>query len=438
MHMKMVITHSAVLTVLLLLQLPSSSLSNTLRRIIDLSKDFPQDTAAMTSSPGAAAIQQAASRDPLVRAAIVLEHGDIVASYHRDDVDPNETTFHVFSTTKSFTSLLIGMLVEDGLLSLNETLGDVFPNNDAWADVTDGSTDFRKNVTIEEILTMTSGLITPPDGMFDLSWGGSSLEDSLSYPDVGVKGEFSYLGVSNIPSYIIKERSGMNPRLYLANNVMDKLGIGEDEYNWQQNLDGVEFGYHGLELTPTQMAKFGQLYLQGGRINPSNDDRLISQEWIDASFTQHATEGTFGMPYGYLFWGHPFKSTAYCALGLGAQDVCVDRDLGRVVIQQRDLNFEENGGDMQGLEHLIVTPVALNESLSFRVANDGLLSSVSPTVSPSRNNNDAGTAEPSTARKEDEGKAASQTDRSGTSNPMAIATSLWIFIMSLSVLVAVY
>jgi len=308
---KMMITQPAVVTALLL-QLPasSSSLDNT-PRIIDLSQDFPQDTAAMTSSPGAAAIQQAASKDPLIRAAIVLEHGDIVASYHRDDVDPNETTFQVFSTTKSWTSLLIGMLVEDGLLSLNETLGDVFPNTDAWADVTDGSTDFRKNVTIEEMLTMSSGLISPPNSMSDMTWGGSSLEDSLSYPNVGVKGEFSYLGVSNIPSYIIKERSGMNPRQYLAENVMDKLGIGEDEYNWQQNLDGVEFGYHGLELTPIQMAKFGQLYLQGGRTNPSNNERLISQEWIDASFTQHATEVTYGMPYGYLFWGHPFKSTAY-------------------------------------------------------------------------------------------------------------------------------
>ena len=256
--MMMIITTVFVVTASLLLQLlPTSALSNTTTpRIIDLSQDFPQDELAMTSSPGAAAIQQVAPQDPLIRAAIVLEHGDVVASYHRDDVYPNETMFHVFSTTKSWTSLLLGMLVDDGKLSLDETLGAVFPNNDAWANVTDGSAEFRKNVTIEEMLTMTSGLISPPSSaseseelISELYLGGSSLQDSLSYPNVGVKGEFSYLGTSNIPSYIIVERSGMTPRQYLAENVMGELGIGEDEYDWQQNFEGVEHGYIGLELT---------------------------------------------------------------------------------------------------------------------------------------------------------------------------------------------
>ena len=221
----------------------------------------------------------------------------------------------------------------------------------------------------------------------------------------------------------------MNPRQYLAENVMDKLGNGEDEYNWQQNLDGVEHGYIGLELTPFQMAKFGQLYLQGGRTNPSNNKRLISQEWIDASFTQHATEDTFfGMPYGYLFWGHPIKSTAWCALRMGAQNICIDRDLGRVVIQQRDLNFGEMSGDMQGLEYLMITTIALNESLSFRAANDGL-SSNSPTVSPSKNNIeiDAVSAQPSTARTEDGEKPVSQPDTSGCGNNLN--PYLWTLIL---------
>jgi len=405
---------SASITALLLLQLPTSTLSSNTPRIIDLSQDIPQDKAAMTSSPGASAIQQAAAKDPLIRAAIVLEHGDIVASYHRDDVDLNETTFMVHSTTKSWTSLIVGMMVEDGLLSLDETLGDIFPNNEAWADVTDGSTDFRKNVTVEEMLTMTSGLITTLDNFWDPSWGGSSLEDSLSYPEIGVKGEFSYLLVSNIPSYIIKERSGINPRQYLAERVMDKLGIGEDDYDWQQNDDGVEFGYHGLKLTPNQMAKFGQLYLQGGRIDPSNDERLISQEWIDASFTQHATEDDFGLPYGYLFWG---MGEAYCSSGLGGQDICVDRDLGRVVIQQRDLDYGAMD-DMQGLEHLVVAPVALNGSNSFRAASDGV--------------NDAVTSQP----KEDGEQVATLSDTSGSVH--LLATSMWISMMGLSVLVAMY
>eukprot|EP00573_Skeletonema_grethae_P006963 CAMPEP_0201710262 /NCGR_PEP_ID=MMETSP0578-20130828/58540_1 /ASSEMBLY_ACC=CAM_ASM_000663 /TAXON_ID=267565 /ORGANISM="Skeletonema grethea, Strain CCMP 1804" /LENGTH=409 /DNA_ID=CAMNT_0048199289 /DNA_START=194 /DNA_END=1423 /DNA_ORIENTATION=+ len=408
------------MTVLLLMQLATSTLgtNTTTPRIIDLSQDIPLDIGAIISSPGARAIQQAASQDPLVRAAIVLEHGDIVSSYHRDDVDPNETMFEVYSTTKSWVSLIIGMLVEDGLISLNETLGGIFPNDDAWADVTDGSTDFRKNVTIEEMLTMTSGLISSSADPFGFAncFGGCSLEDSLSVPDIGVKGEFSYLAASQIPSYIILERSGMTPRQYLEKNVMGKLGIGGDDYDWQQNDDGIEAGYHGLLLTPMQMAKFGQLYLQGGRTNPSNDERVISQEWIDASFTQYAMEDALGLPYGYLFWG---MGSAYCAIGMGAQDICVDRALGRVAIQQRDLDWGSMD-DMQGLEHLVVTSVALNGTLSFRASDDGILG-----IS-------------STQPKDDEEESVSLSETDTNDDVQLVATSVWLVLsLTISVLVAV-
>mmetsp|Transcript_148 Transcript_148/g.203 ORF Transcript_148/g.203 Transcript_148/m.203 type:complete len:184 (+) Transcript_148:86-637(+) len=182
-----------------------------------------------------------------------------------------------------------------------------------------------------------------------------------------------------------------------------------------------------------QMAKFGQLYLQGGRTNPSSDARLISQEWIDASFTQHATEGTFGIPYGYLFWRHAMKFTTWCAIGLGGQEICIDRDVGRVVIQQRDLTDDINGLTA-GEGHYIISTVALDESLSFRAGNDGVLSN-SPTLSPTKNSYDAGSAQPSTSRNEEGGEPTSQPDTSGSSNLNLMA---WIWVFGLSVLVAVY
>jgi len=212
--------------------LANAVVSKDVPRIIDLSQDIPQDDAAMSSSPGALAIQQAALQDPFTRSAIVIEDGDIVASYYRDDVDPNED-FPVHSVTKSWTSLLFGIMIDNGLLSLDETLGDIFPSSKAWSDVTDGSIDFRKSITVEEMLTMTSGLILNPERDIISCLGGCSLEDSLAISDAdGVKGEFNYLALNNVPSYIIKERSGMTPKQYLDANVMGKLGIGKEEYDW--------------------------------------------------------------------------------------------------------------------------------------------------------------------------------------------------------------
>ena len=120
--------------------------------IIDLSKDLPEDKAAMEFSEGAKAMEQAAIAEPRIRAAIVMENGKIVSSYYRKDVTPSDVS-PIFSGTKSWTGLLIGLLVDDGLLSVDQTLGEIFPDDAAWTDVTDGSEDFRKNVTIEELLT---------------------------------------------------------------------------------------------------------------------------------------------------------------------------------------------------------------------------------------------------------------------------------------------
>ena len=167
---------------------------------------------------------------------------------------------------------------------------------------------------------------------------------------------------------------------------MGKLGIGEDEYEWAQNAEGIELGFTGMHLTPIQMAKFGQLYLQGGRTSPTNDERLISQEWIDATFTHHSTtdftdvpfappQNADGQPYGYWFGGFEYpSSTVYCALGDTdyGQFVCVDRELGRVAIAQRENNLEPSM--TQTYLDLI-----FDNTLSFRAPN-GELSGISSTV----------------------------------------------------------
>eukprot|EP00985_Skeletonema_marinoi_P007328 scaffold3210_cov164-Skeletonema_marinoi.AAC.2 len=160
--------------------------------IIVLSQDIPRDEAAISSSPapGAKAVQEAAAEDPLLRNAMVLENGSIVSSYHRDDVDPNET----------HEMMMNGR-------------------------VTDGSTDFRKGVTVEELLTMTSGLIDNHRMSQGTTHGGQSLEGALSYPD------------------LYHRRANWHDSKAIFGRTRDgKLGVGEDEYGWGQNDDGVEAG----------------------------------------------------------------------------------------------------------------------------------------------------------------------------------------------------
>ena len=113
--------------------------------IVDLSKDLEVDDAAVKSSPGSQAIMEYGKNSTLVRTVMVLEDGKVVAKYIRDDVDENKP-HDVRSVTKSWTSLLIGMIIEEGKLSLNTTLGSIFPNETAW-ELSDEK-DFRKSITV--------------------------------------------------------------------------------------------------------------------------------------------------------------------------------------------------------------------------------------------------------------------------------------------------
>lgn len=203
--------------------------------------------------------------------------------------------------------------------------------------------------------------------------GGANLTDSLGQPDIGPKGEFSYLGASNIISYVIKTRSGLTPREYLSANVMQQLDIGEDEYGWEQNADGVENAYHGLELAPLQMAKFGQLYLQEGQYK--EDDYLVSKSWVEASLTTHAVNPETQAGYGYFFWN---MDPSYCAMGFLGQDICFDPNTERVVVQQRDADYENV---LDG--NLIISPIALDPSLSFGSNSEETVGE-SPSGSPTK------------------------------------------------------
>jgi len=327
---------------------------------------------------------------------IVVENGKIVSSYVREDVDPTKP-FQIWSATKSWIGLLVGIMLRDGQIkSLDESLGDIFINETDWNTVTN-ETNFRKNVTLRELLTMTSGLVSPPFDEQNMEasiqelfastapnsyGGGKDLPDSLAYPWVAQKGQFSYLGISNIMSYVLLQLTGLSPRQFLAQHVLPALGINDGDIGWWTNSDGVEYAFHGLELTAYQMAKFGQLYLQGGFSNHDDVSSVVPKEWIQESLRVHtdALDPYLGRPqtYGYFFWSGPGSqyrfdggcnpkahrpledNSVWCALGFGGQDICVHKNLGRVTVQQRDFDPSNVfSGDRIGAS------IAMDPSLSF-------------------------------------------------------------------------
>jgi CubicO group peptidase (beta-lactamase class C family) len=123
---------------------------------------------------------------------------------------------------------------------------------------------------------------------------------------------------------------------------------------WQQNEEGMELAYYGLSMTPTHMAKLGQLFLQGGWSSATRS--LVSEKWVIGSTSPQGGN----TDYGYLWWVCNDKSPSmFCALGLGGQDVCVCPSTDRLIVQQRDFNFarpKDDAGSAMGLAALALTP----------------------------------------------------------------------------------
>ena len=344
---------------------------SVVRRVVDLSfQSFPSSP-LVNMNPGAENMIRMACTIPELRAFLVLEHGHVVAEYTRPDVD-STVPYKLISTTKSWLNLVIGMIIQDGLLSLDETLGEIFVDEDVWKcshkimeEEEKNLLDFRKSITVKELLTMTSGLELPPpttdaDGNEHWNDGGGTLSEALVTPIIiGVAStskSFHYLGANNILSYIVSQRTEFaSPREYLEKKAFPFLGIPNHAIEWQKNKEGMELSFYGLSMTPTHMAKLGQLFLQQGRSSTTHS--LIHEDWIDASTCSQS----HGNPnYGYLWWVYP---TMFCAQGLGGQDICVSPLTDRVIVQQRDFNFgrkNDDTGSAMGLATL-----ALSSKVSY-------------------------------------------------------------------------
>jgi len=345
-----------------------ASVAPTPSVVVDLSAQL-QYSPHHNASPGAEALLDVVeSSSDNIRTVMVLEHGRIVYDYVRNDIGASDT-YNIYSATKSIMSLIIGMLVDEGSLSLDETLGEVFNNSSAWVNV--GNADYVRSVTIEEILTMTSGLVDPPvssESYANVDWedptsyveslggvhnyGGADLIDSLSYLEVkeSSRGEFNYILVSQILGYVVLERTGLTPLALANERIFPLIGIDPDTVEWDENDDGMQHSFSGLRMNPDQMARFGQLFLQRGMAAP--DRRVVSENYLEMSLSSQVDLTSLfpGMSFGYLFWkidgAMMGMGSIDCAQGFGGQAICINDELDRVSVLQIDVGVSDQEFEM--------------------------------------------------------------------------------------------
>lgn len=200
------------------------------------------------------------------------------------------------SLSKSVTGMAIGMLIDEGKLSLDDVVVRIFEKN-AFS-LNSLKSLLGKNITVRHLLTMTSGVTFNEAGVIvEEDWVKAFFESTIK-TDPGK--EFNYNSLNTyMLSAIVREITGLSLVDYLKPRLFDPLGI--KNFYWQCCPKGIEAGGWGLYILPDDILKLGQLYLQKG---VWNGKQLVPESWIRESCKrQIITDGLNGdYDYGYQVW----------------------------------------------------------------------------------------------------------------------------------------
>ena len=245
-----------------------------------------------------------------IHSLMLLRHGKVVAEgwwapYAAKDI-------HVlYSATKSFNSTAVGFAAEEGLLSVDDLIVSHFP------DLAPATPDPEMAaMRVRDLLTMSTGHeVDSIDAMrrrTDGQWARSFLESDVP------RAPGSYFlynsGAAYMLGALVQRVTGMTVDEYLKPRLFAPLGIAGEI--WGQSEEGVNLTDGGLSVRTEDLAKFGQLYLQGGMWN---GQRVLSAKWAANATTRQVStgnnDGNWNYGYGYQFWRSPYGYRADGSLG---------------------------------------------------------------------------------------------------------------------------
>ncbi len=261
-------------------------------------------------------------RDNRVAGLVVLHNGKIRLEQYALGFDQNKK-WTSFSVAKSFTSTLIGAAIKDGYIkSLQDKVSDYI--------VSMKGSEYD-NVTIEQLITMTSGVQWNED-YEDIQSDVSKF--NFHTPEPGVDAIASYMrqlpraypagtrwsystGETNLVGLLLQKAINKPLAEYLSDKIWSKIGVEQDA-SWVLGPSGNEIGGCCIQASTRDFATFGQFFLNGAKIN---GESIVPNDWIKkATSKQTATNETHG--YGYQWWTS--KDGSYQAKGIFGQGIFVD------------------------------------------------------------------------------------------------------------------
>ena len=274
---------------------------------------------------------------------VIVKDGETVYENYYNDCTA-ESRIHVFSVTKSIVSILIGMAIDKGLIkSIDDKALDYFPDYTLKR-----GEKTLPEIRIRDILTMTVPYkykFNPYTKYFtSMDWVKFSLD---KMGGKGKIGEFRYAPIigPDVLSGILVKATGQSVLEFAKENLFEPLDINieknitfhskeeqmgfyksTDMNGWVADPQGVNTAGWGLTISPVDMAKIGQLFLNKGKWN---GEQIVSEKWVEESTTEHSRWKKLNLPYGYLWWIG--EKGGYAAMGDGGNIIYVNPDKNLVV-----------------------------------------------------------------------------------------------------------
>lgn len=302
------------------------------------------------------------SAEQVTLSLLVVYNGEIIHERYAPGFDVTTRT-RTWSTAKSIATTLIGMLVDDGRMSLDEPLGfDWYPKNQS------SETDPRNEITLRHVLNMSSGLDTIDNQGLEYAtgsglsyWAGaSSVTGARSRALIREPGTYwdyenydTLLGVYAMKLALGGEKTYAEfPRKAL----LDKIGMRNTLVSTDRFGDFILSSQ--VYTNARDLARFGLLYLQNG---VWNGERLISEQWIDFVRTPAPATVGKGGHYGGQFWLVPegrddVPSDAYSTSGNRGQFTIIAPSHNMVIVR-RGLDYGRQGFDRWGLTREVLKAI---------------------------------------------------------------------------------
>lgn len=235
----------------------------------------------------------------------------------------------VQSDTKSITSLLIGIAIDQGDIQDEDVkVLDYFQES-----AIENMDDRKKAITVKDLLTMRGGFdwdefsseINADNPVMKMNnspnWVKCAMNAPMKYKP-GTRFQYNSGGVMILDD-ILKKETGMHSDQYAEKQLFSRLGIHNYFWSKQYLFFGTAHTGGGLYLRPRDLAKIGQLILNKGQWN---GEQIISREWIAKSLEKQVGSVNLGIvntAYGYLWWLFPDKNALhvdiYTCIGNGGQ-----------------------------------------------------------------------------------------------------------------------